>query len=170
VPQIMPSEVPDLGDLECRVEPVLDVFDGLASLSTRRVREHVRTIRQDVHESWNSPCTPLIRLVIRLIVRERPRRAGRSDSPAGVQATAQGARSVRELADGMDVSRPAVSQHLKVLQAAGLIVPRTDGTRRFHVIDTSGLEALRRCSTDSGMTPSRSRRQPNEKQPNERQR
>jgi DNA-binding transcriptional ArsR family regulator len=56
----------------------------------------------------------------------------------------KGTRSVRELADGMDVSRPAVSQHLKVLQAAGLIVARTEGTRRLYAIDTRGLEALRK--------------------------
>jgi len=54
----------------------------------------------------------------------------------------KGTRSVRELADGMDVSRPAVSQHLKVLQEAGLIVGRTEGTRRLYAFDTRGLEAL----------------------------
>ena len=42
----------------------------------------------------------------------------------------KGTRSVRELADGMDVSRPAVSQHLRVLHNAGLIVPRIEGARR----------------------------------------
>lgn len=56
----------------------------------------------------------------------------------------KGTRSVRELADGMDVSRPAVSQHLKVLQHAGLIVPRIEGARRLYAIDTRGLEALRK--------------------------
>jgi DNA-binding transcriptional ArsR family regulator len=50
---------------------------------------------------------------------------------------------VRELADGMEVSRPAVSQHLKVLQDAGLVVARTEGTRRLYAIDTRGLQALR---------------------------
>jgi DNA-binding transcriptional ArsR family regulator len=55
----------------------------------------------------------------------------------------KGNRSVQELADGMDVSRPAVSQHLKVLQEAGLIMARTEGTRRLYAIDTRGLEALR---------------------------
>jgi DNA-binding transcriptional ArsR family regulator len=55
----------------------------------------------------------------------------------------KGTRSVRELADGMDVSRPAVSQHLKVLQDARLIVARTEGTRRLYAIDTRGLEVLR---------------------------
>src|SRR5882724_6511990 len=53
-------------------------------------------------------------------------------------------RSVREIADGMDVSRPAVSQHLKVLQQAGLVVVRADGTRRLYSVEPRGLEALRR--------------------------
>jgi DNA-binding transcriptional ArsR family regulator len=52
-------------------------------------------------------------------------------------------RSVREIADGMDVSRPAVSQHLKVLKAAGLVVVRAEGTRRLYGVDTRGIEALR---------------------------
>jgi len=55
----------------------------------------------------------------------------------------EGTRSVREIADGMNVSRPAVSQHLKVLKAAGLVVVRADGTRRLYTIDTRGIEALR---------------------------
>jgi DNA-binding transcriptional ArsR family regulator len=53
-------------------------------------------------------------------------------------------RSVREIAEGMDVSRPAVSQHLKVLKAAGLVVVRAEGTRRLYAVDTRGIEALRR--------------------------
>src|SRR5258708_263718 len=52
-------------------------------------------------------------------------------------------RSVREIAEGMDVSRPAVSQHLKVLKAAGLVVVRAEGTRRLYGVDTRGIEALR---------------------------
>ena len=54
-----------------------------------------------------------------------------------------GTRSVREIAEGMDVSRPAVSQHLKVLKAAGLVVVRAEGTRRLYAVDTRGIEALR---------------------------
>src|SRR6516165_6490566 len=54
-----------------------------------------------------------------------------------------GTRSVREIADGMDVSRPAVSQHLKVLKSAGLVVVRAEGTRRLYAVDTRGIEALR---------------------------
>jgi DNA-binding transcriptional ArsR family regulator len=55
-----------------------------------------------------------------------------------------GARSVGEIAEGMDVSRPAVSQHLKVLKAARLVTDRADGTRRLYAVDTRGIEALRR--------------------------
>jgi DNA-binding transcriptional ArsR family regulator len=55
----------------------------------------------------------------------------------------EGTRSVREIADGMAVSRPAVSQHLKVLKAAGLVVVRAEGTRRLYAVDTRGIEALR---------------------------
>jgi DNA-binding transcriptional ArsR family regulator len=50
---------------------------------------------------------------------------------------------VREIADGVDVTRPAVSQHLKVLKAAGLVVVRAEGTRRLYAIDTRGIEAMR---------------------------
>jgi len=55
----------------------------------------------------------------------------------------EGTRSVREIADGLSVSRPAVSQHLKVLKSAGLAVARIEGTRRVYSVDTRGIEALR---------------------------
>jgi DNA-binding transcriptional ArsR family regulator len=55
-----------------------------------------------------------------------------------------GAVSVGEIAEGMDVSRPAVSQHLKVLKEAGLVMDRAEGTRRLYTVDGRGLEALRR--------------------------
>src|SRR5262245_36449805 len=55
-----------------------------------------------------------------------------------------GARSVGEIAEGMDVSRPAVSQHLKVLKAARLVVDRAEGTRRLYAVNARGIEALRR--------------------------
>jgi DNA-binding transcriptional ArsR family regulator len=54
-----------------------------------------------------------------------------------------GARSVGQLAHGMDVSRPAVSQHLRVLKDARLVTDRADGTRRLYAVDTRGVEALR---------------------------
>src|SRR5215207_887976 len=52
-------------------------------------------------------------------------------------------RAVGELAQGLPVSRPAVSQHLKVLKSAGLVVDRADGTRRVYYIDPAGLGAIR---------------------------
>src|SRR5215813_814412 len=54
-----------------------------------------------------------------------------------------GARSVGEIAEGMGVSRPAVSQHLKVLKAACLVTDRAEGTRRLYAVDAQGLKALR---------------------------
>src|SRR3954453_21835355 len=47
------------------------------------------------------------------------------------------------IARGMPVSRPAVSQHLKVLKEAGLVSDRPEGTRRVYYIDPHGLGALR---------------------------
>jgi DNA-binding transcriptional ArsR family regulator len=55
-----------------------------------------------------------------------------------------GAKAVGEIADGLPVSRPAVSQHLKVLKDARLVTEYRDGTRRFYAIDTQGLEAVRK--------------------------
>lgn len=57
---------------------------------------------------------------------------------------APGPRAVGELAEGLPVSRPAVSQHLKVLKAAGLVMDRAEGTRRVYQIDPNGLGAIRR--------------------------
>src|SRR6202043_3767298 len=54
-----------------------------------------------------------------------------------------GPQAVGEIARGMPVSRPAVSQHLKVLKEAGLVTDRPDGTRRVYHIDPHGLGALR---------------------------
>jgi DNA-binding transcriptional ArsR family regulator len=51
--------------------------------------------------------------------------------------------SVQEIAAGMDVTRPAVSQHLKVLKAAGLVAVRAAGTRRMYEVDMRGIKALR---------------------------
>ena len=54
-----------------------------------------------------------------------------------------GPRPVVELASALPVSRPAVSQHLAVLKAAGLVVDRAAGRRRLYAVDPAGLEALR---------------------------
>ena len=52
-------------------------------------------------------------------------------------------RPVGELAARLPVTRPAVSQHLKVLKGAGLVTERKDGTRRLYRVDLDGLSALR---------------------------
>src|SRR5438874_10197386 len=54
-----------------------------------------------------------------------------------------GARSVGEIADGLPVSRPAVSQHLRVLKEAGLVTERRNGTRRLYRLDPDGVGELR---------------------------
>jgi DNA-binding transcriptional ArsR family regulator len=56
---------------------------------------------------------------------------------------ADGPLAVGELARGLPVSRPAVSQHLSVLKRAGLVSDRAAGTRRVYHVDPSGIEALR---------------------------
>jgi len=55
-----------------------------------------------------------------------------------------GPRSVGVLAGGLPVSRPAVSQHLKMLKDAGLVKDRAEGARRVYYIDPDGLGELRR--------------------------
>jgi DNA-binding transcriptional ArsR family regulator len=52
-------------------------------------------------------------------------------------------RAVGELARELPVSRPAVSQHLKVLKDAGLVIDRPAGTRRIYHLDPEGVGALR---------------------------
>jgi DNA-binding transcriptional ArsR family regulator len=54
-----------------------------------------------------------------------------------------GEASVGELSRGLPVTRPAVSQHLKVLKEAGLVTDRAEGTRRVYRIDPHGLAAIR---------------------------
>ena len=52
-------------------------------------------------------------------------------------------RPVGEIAEGLPVSRPAVSQHLKILKEAGLITERRQGTRRLYMADPQALGELR---------------------------
>ncbi|HVS41063.1 MAG TPA: metalloregulator ArsR/SmtB family transcription factor [Candidatus Dormibacteraeota bacterium] len=51
--------------------------------------------------------------------------------------------AVVDIARDMPVSRPAVSQHLRVLKEAGLVIDRADATRRIYTLDPQGLSALR---------------------------
>ena len=54
-----------------------------------------------------------------------------------------GPKPVVELADALPVSRPAVSQHLRVLKQAGLVADTAAGRRRLYAVHPAGLEALR---------------------------
>jgi DNA-binding transcriptional ArsR family regulator len=60
-----------------------------------------------------------------------------------VELLAERPRAVGELADELPVSRPAVSQHLKVLKDAGLVTERAAGTRRIYRLNPVGVGALR---------------------------
>jgi DNA-binding transcriptional ArsR family regulator len=51
--------------------------------------------------------------------------------------------AVGELAGDLPISRPAVSQHLKVLKDAGLVIDEPDGARRIYRVDPEGVDALR---------------------------
>lgn len=59
------------------------------------------------------------------------------------ERVAERPRAVGELARGLPVSRPAVSQHLRALKEAGLVSDRAEGTRRIYFIDPKGLAAIR---------------------------
>jgi DNA-binding transcriptional ArsR family regulator len=62
---------------------------------------------------------------------------------AVLEALSGGPRAVGEIAAGLPVSRPAVSQHLRVLREAGLVTERKEGTRRLYGADPRGLAELR---------------------------
>lgn len=60
-----------------------------------------------------------------------------------VECLAERPRAVGELAEVLPISRPAVSQHLKVLKNAGLVAEHADGTRRIYRLNPAGVIALR---------------------------
>jgi DNA-binding transcriptional ArsR family regulator len=68
---------------------------------------------------------------------------GDSTRRAIVACLAERPQAVGELADALPVSRPAVSQHLKVLKEAGLVTERAAGTRRIYRLNPAGVAALR---------------------------
>jgi DNA-binding transcriptional ArsR family regulator len=68
---------------------------------------------------------------------------GDSTRRAIVACLAERPRAVGELAAALPVSRPAVSQHLRVLKDAGLVTERAAGTRRIYRLDPAGVAALR---------------------------
>jgi DNA-binding transcriptional ArsR family regulator len=76
-----------------------------------------------VDDGWNALGDPTRRAIVACLA-ERPRAVG-------------------ELAEVLPISRPAVSQHLKVLKDAGLVTDRPDGTRRVYRLNPAGVAALR---------------------------
>jgi DNA-binding transcriptional ArsR family regulator len=60
-----------------------------------------------------------------------------------VELLRPGERSVREIADVLPISRPAVSQHLRVLKQAGLVTEEARGTRRLYRLHDEGVAAVR---------------------------
>jgi DNA-binding transcriptional ArsR family regulator len=59
-----------------------------------------------------------------------------------VEKLATGDRSVQEIADAMDISRPAVSRHLRLLKESGLVTDRPDGTRRLYRLHDEGVRVI----------------------------
>ena len=60
-----------------------------------------------------------------------------------VELLGPGRRSVREIADELPISRPAVSRHLRLLKTAGLVVEEPAGTRRIYRLHDEGVAAVR---------------------------
>lgn len=61
-----------------------------------------------------------------------------------VELLGQREQSVQQLADQLPISRPAVSRHLRILKAAGLVVDRPHGTKRLYCLDNAGVEEVQR--------------------------
>lgn len=61
-----------------------------------------------------------------------------------VQMLAHGDRSVQEIADGLPISRPAVSRHLRLLKEAGLVAARVEGTTRRYRLHDEGVDVVAR--------------------------
>jgi len=68
---------------------------------------------------------------------------GDSTRRAVLEQLREGPRAVGEIAARLPVSRPAVSQHLRVLKEAGLVTERRNGTRHLYRLDPDGLDELR---------------------------
>jgi DNA-binding transcriptional ArsR family regulator len=68
---------------------------------------------------------------------------GDANRRAIVELLSERGRSVRELADELPISRPAVSRHLKLLKEAGLVLQEPQGTRRIYRLHEQGVEAVR---------------------------
>ncbi|MEN3283886.1 MAG: hypothetical protein V7607_5026 [Solirubrobacteraceae bacterium] len=69
---------------------------------------------------------------------------GDANRRAIVEILGSGGRSVKEIADALPISRPAVSRHLRLLKDAGLVSDQADGTRHIYELRAEGVEAIRR--------------------------
>ena len=107
------------------------------------------------HTTTLPPVSPALSIAFRCRrakVRRRKRTTARRESArqpadrtrrAVFRCLASGPKSVGELAEGLPVSRPAVSQHLKVLKCAGLVQDQAVGTKRFYQVRPEGVADLR---------------------------
>ncbi len=68
---------------------------------------------------------------------------GDENRRAIVELLRSGDRSVRELADELPISRPAVSRHLRLLKEAGLVTDRSEGARRLYGLHDEGITSVR---------------------------
>lgn len=68
---------------------------------------------------------------------------GDANRRAIVEILSRGGKSVREIADELPISRPAVSRHLRLLKDAGLVIDQSAGTRRIYELRAEGVEAVR---------------------------
>ena len=88
----------------------------------------------------------LVRLRLRFVAAYRDRGWGLLGDPtrrAIFELLARRPSSVQQLADQLPISRPAVSQHLRVLKDGGLVTSEADGTRRIYRLNPDGVGALR---------------------------
>ncbi|HET9849596.1 MAG TPA: metalloregulator ArsR/SmtB family transcription factor [Candidatus Dormibacteraeota bacterium] len=65
-----------------------------------------------------------------------------------VELLGSGGRTVREIADRLPISRPAVSRHLRLLKNAGLVIDRPQGTRRIYELQAKGVDAVQAYLTE----------------------
>ncbi|WP_436497748.1 ArsR/SmtB family transcription factor [Actinokineospora sp. HUAS TT18] len=68
---------------------------------------------------------------------------GDANRRAILRLLTDGPRSVQDISDALPISRPAVSRHLKLLRAAGLVAEERHGTRRLHKLHNLGVKTLR---------------------------
>jgi DNA-binding transcriptional ArsR family regulator len=73
---------------------------------------------------------------------------GDENRRAILEILGQGAQPVRKIADQLPISRPAVSRHLRLLKAAGLVTDRPEGARRIYELREEGIDAVRAYFAD----------------------